>query len=92
MPDDALPLIAETLGELKALTASMKEDVGEIKSNFKAHTDPKDSIHAIEERRIGSMEKWMIAIKAIGGALLFASPIFIVGIRESIADLLGIGG
>jgi hypothetical protein len=80
-------MIARTLGKLEERTAAIQEDVGEIKQESTAHTEPNGSVHAIVDRRLGALEKawWMIR----GGAavLLFMSPLFVLGIRESIAGL-----
>jgi hypothetical protein len=84
---DPLPMIAQTLGKLEERTAAIQEDVGEMKDNFKEHIEPNDSIHAKLDVRIGLLEKAWLMARGAGLALLFASPLFVLGIRESIADL-----
>jgi hypothetical protein len=85
--DDPLSTIAAVLGKLEERTAAMQEDVGEIKDEFRAHVEPNDSVHAVVEKRIGALEKAWLMIKGGAAVLLFMAPLFVLGIRDSIAEL-----
>lgn len=87
---DPLQDIAESLGRLTVLTETAKErdeaiekDIGEFRKEVKEDNEKRNG-------RIGTLEKawWM----ARGGAVLLGlmAPLFVLGIRESIAEFLGI--
>lgn len=74
--DDPLSTIAAVLGRLDERTEGIQKDVTQINEHQVA-----------QNGRISALEKWVQRI--VGGAVLLGlmSPLFVLGIRESIADL-----
>lgn len=92
MPDDPLPLIATTLGKLEERTRGIQDDVTEVKKDQKEFREEVKQDNRERNGRIRTLETWRQRIT--GGVILLGlfAPLFVLGIRESIADLLGIGG
>ena len=73
---DPLITIAAVLGRLDERTEGIQEDVAEMKG------------HQIRQNgRLSVLERWVQRV--VGGAVLLGlmSPLFVLGIRESITDL-----
>lgn len=90
MTDDPLRTIAESLGRLTVLAEvaekrneAIEESVAGFRAEVKEDNEKRNG-------RISSLEKWRYGIS--GGAVLLGlmSPLFVLGIRENIAKLLGI--
>lgn len=84
---DPLLKMAEVMGRQVALQEEAANRDERIEKNLLAFRLEVKEDNQKRNGRIGSIERWILAIKAVGAALLVASPLFILGIRESIADL-----
>lgn len=78
--EEALLRAVEVLGRLEERTSTTNVVVAEVKTRQDDHEEASD-------KRFGNLERWQQRI--LGGAMLLGlmAPIFILGIRESIADL-----
>ncbi len=85
--NDPLTSIAATLGKLEERSQVAAERDADIAANLKGFREEVKTDNKERNGRIGALEKWVWGM-AGGAALLgLMSPLFVLGIRESIAEL-----
>ncbi len=91
MPDP-LVMIAATLGKLEERSETAEKRDERIEQDITGFRQEVKEDNEKRNGRIGSLEVWRQRITGASIFLALFSPIFILGIRESILDLVGIGG